>query len=150
MPFVDHWIQGCPWGPDDDQDDQDPRGGHVMVISEGEDSMDIREGDEPSQGYDHETGGDSISGYETKVPCQVLGEADENSTSGCGAEVPSQDLGEAEDNSTSGGKLSQGSRRDSISGQEAKLSQGSGKGIVGGFVTPSLFTPEVTPSLLIP
>ena len=25
-----------------------------------------------------------------------------------------------------------------------------GKGIVGGFVTPSLFTPEVTPSLLTP
>merc|ERR1712015_290687 len=99
MPFINHWIQGCLGGPDNERDDQDPHGGHVMVSSDGVDSMDIS--DEPSQEHEHVHGGDSISGYETKVPCLEVNE-----------------------NSISGEMQSQGSRRDSISGLDAKLSYG--------------------------
>merc|ERR1712015_131206 len=71
LPFIYYWIQGCPWGPDDDHDDQDPRGGHEMVISNDEDSMATSEDK-------------SISGFKTDdmVPSQVMGEADGDSISG--------------------------------------------------------------------
>ena len=118
MPFINHWIQGCLGGPDDERDDQDPHGGHVMVSSEGVDSMDIS--DEPSQEHEHVHGGDSISGYEAKVPCL---EVKEGSASG---EMQSQEFrrdsisGFEAELSCEEDEQTQGSRRDSISGQEAK------------------------------